>query len=212
MKILKLSAAAFLAATISAKDFNGDLKLGYKQSSKGLKDLSLGVKLGFVSDSWHNLSVGATICSSTALNKKDGAEIPFFNSSNNSYAIMCEAYLKGSWNNTEIKIGRQILDTPFADSDDIGMVPNSFEAVTVQNSSLPHTLFTFAYLYKMAGVDAEILEKFTKINGSKGVWTAGVSYSGIKNLQLSLWYYNINRASRDKLAYIEAVYENSFGI
>ena len=54
----------------------------------------------------------------------------------NAYAILGELYLKVKFGNTELKIGRQELNTPFADMDDGGMVPNTFEALSVLNTDV----------------------------------------------------------------------------
>ncbi len=206
-KLLILSAAISISALYGA-DFNGYLQLGYQHDDKGNTDIALGSKLGYLSSDFSGLKFAFTIYASTALNSHDGAGIPFFNSNNNSYAILNEAYIKGSWSNTEIKAGRQILDTPFADSDDLGMVPNSFEAVKIENKTIPNTTLTALFLNKMSGVDAKIPEKFNKINGNRGVWVLGAAYSGIENLELSGWYYRINKADIDKIYYLEANYKN----
>ncbi len=47
-------------------------------------------------------------------------------------------------------VGRQVIDTPFADSDDIGMMPNRFEAYTLRNSDLENTTLTVTHIVKMA--------------------------------------------------------------
>ncbi len=68
----------------------------------------------------------------------------FLGSNGQSYSILGESYLKFQYGNSSIKAGRQIIDTPYADSDDIGMVPNSFEGYTFTNRDLDNTTILFS--------------------------------------------------------------------
>ena len=45
------------------------------------------------------------------------------------YAILGEAWLGAHFPSIDIKLGRQAFDTPYADSDDVGMIPNTFLAL-----------------------------------------------------------------------------------
>jgi hypothetical protein len=92
--------------------------------------------------------------------------------------------------------------------DDIGMVPNTFEAAVFE-SSINNSTFFVAHLEKMAGVDAEVVNEFTKLNGSQGVQVFGATYEGFKDLALEAWYYNINEAEVDSITFLEADYEKS---
>ena len=65
----------------------------------------------------------------------------FFDDEGKGFILISQAYLDGKWGNTEIKLGRQSLDTPHADSDDIRMMPNYFEAYSITNTDIDN--FTF---------------------------------------------------------------------
>ena len=107
-------------------------------------------------------------------------------------------------------IGRQEIDTPFADTDDIGMIPNTFEAAMLVSQITEDTTMTLGHLHKMAGVDAPYPSEFTRINDDQGVQLLGVSYEGISNLVLSAWDYRLNHYQTDNIAYFEADYENKY--
>ncbi len=107
------------------------------------------------------------------------------------YSLLGELYLQGKYKNTTVKLGRQILDTPFADSDDIGMVPNLFEAYTFTSSDFSDTLLFFSHIVKMAGVDAVEPGHFSRLNGSRALQTLGIVYEGLYETTLEGWFYHM---------------------
>jgi len=138
----------------------------------------------------------------------------FFDANGDSFAQVTEAYLDGKWGETEIKIGRQLLDTPHADSDDIRMIPNYFEAYTVTNESVENLTLGAGYLSKMAGwengVDAQKFVNIGETLGTSdinGIFYASAEYEGIKDVSLSLWYYNYQDIA--DIFYAELGYEKT---
>ncbi|MCH9814432.1 MAG: OprD family outer membrane porin [Epsilonproteobacteria bacterium] len=183
--------------------YDGYLRAAYQHQDEG--EFAIGGKLHMETAQINGISVGTSFYTTHGLSDKYNDGISFFSSEQKAYSILGEAYIKAHFGSTEIKIGRQELDTPYADTDDIGMVPNSFEALSVVNSAFDDTTIVLAHLQKMAGVDAETPERFTKINGDDGVQVVGVSYEGYENLRLDGWYYNATDFA--KMSYIEADYE-----
>jgi len=133
---------------------------------------------------------------------------------------MGEAYIQGEWGNTNIKIGRVMLDTPFANANDIGMMPNTFKAGVLTNTDLPDTTITLAQIQAWHGVDLVAAQmareaaidpkkpsKFIEVNGSNNVQALGIAYEGVENLALSGWYYYLKDAEIDGIAYVDANYE-----
>ena len=121
-------------------------------------------------------------------------------SSNEKYAQLSEAYIAYEGCVLDYKLGRQIVDTPLADSDDIRMIPNTFEGIVAQ---YPSDVFdvTLGFLNRWQGVDAGLDDEWVK-TGEDGTTFIGVSYKGV--VQSSLWYYNIseqNNAIYADLAY-----------
>lgn len=173
-------------------------------------DIALGGKLHIDTKVFYGINAAASLYTTNALGKQEGNGIPFFDADNHSYTILGEAYLKGKWENTTLTVGRQEIDTPFADTDDIGMIPNTFEAAMLVSQITEDTTMTLGHLHKMAGVDAPNPSEFTRINDDQGVQLLGVSYEGISNLVLSAWDYRLNRYETDNIAYFEANYENKY--
>lgn len=189
--------------------YDGNIRLGY-QSHEVENDtdteLALGLKLHIETAPYYGLQAGATLFTSNG-NGKEGFEgVPFFDENNDNYAIMGEAYLKAIFSRTTLVMGRQSFDTPFADSDDIGMVRNTFEAYTLVNTSLQDTTLFMSHVQKWSGVDSPSPSSFTNVNGDNGMQILGITYEGYNKTTLSGWFYNLNDEAT--ISYLEASYED----
>ena len=204
-----------MSINILAKDFtliqniDGYLRGGYQNTDidgdKDYTDMAIGGKLHIDTVSWNGISAGASFYTTHPLfGENEGNGVPFFDAENNTYSILGEAYLLAQWNNTLFKIGRQELDTPFADTDDIGMVPNTFEAAILVNKDIPDTTVFLAQLYKWSGVDSDRPDEFTRLNDDNGVQVLGITYEGVKDTTLSGWFYNLH--DYVKISYLDASY------
>ncbi|WP_024787729.1 MULTISPECIES: OprD family outer membrane porin [unclassified Lebetimonas] len=222
MKKITLSAVAFLMLGGVAfaennnvvnsdllKKVDGYVRLGYQHDDKDSKtDLAIGGKLHAETKSFSGISAGVSFYTTNAIrNNHDGGSVPFFDADNKSYSILGEAYLLGKFKNTTIKIGRQELDTPFADTDDNGMIPNTFEAEILTNTDLLGTTIVLGQIQRWAGVDTDEPSKFTKLIDKHNVQVGGITYEGIENLALSAWYYNLKDNDIDRIFYTDANYE-----
>jgi hypothetical protein len=185
----------------------GNLRLGiiHAEDDAGVETdgSAIGGKLGYISPAWNGLSAGATLYTTGELLDDENGD--FFSSENGSYSILGEAYVQGVYANTMLRIGRFELDTPHADSDDIRMVPNTFQGLLLSNSDIAGATLYLTHLDKWAGVDSDIPETFQEMNGDDGITAVGAIYEGIDKLALQGWYY----LGRDfaNLLYLEAVYE-----
>ena len=62
-------------------------------------------------------------------------------------AVLGQAYIRYSGvYETEIKLGRQLLETFYTKSNDISMIPNTYDALIIQNKSIPKTALSFSYV------------------------------------------------------------------
>ena len=181
------------------------------KNDKVYKDDALGGKLHFETASTDGVSLGASLYTSATLFHDDNKGlISLRGEMDKSYSILGEVYLKSEFSKSILKIGRQEIETPFAQMDDIGMIPNTFEAVTLVNNDMENTILFLGYIKKMSGVDSEVIDEFTRINGSENMQVFGFSYNGLANMILSGWYYKLDGAEVDKITYFEAVYEKDF--
>ena len=175
------------------------------------EDGSIGGKLHIETAPIHGISLGSSFYTSNSFGSSDNRGlVPFRGEVANSYSILGEAYLKAAFRNTTLTLGRQEIDTPFAQVDDIGMVPNTFEAYVLENKDLPDTTLFVGKIQKMAGVDAEVVDQFTRVNGSNNMQVVGLTYEGIKNLNFNAWYYRLKDAEINSIAYMETTYESVF--
>lgn len=189
------------------KTVDGYVRAGYQADGDDATDLALGGKLHVETNAWYGLSAGASFYTTNVIGDNDGAGVPFFDANNKSYSILGEAYIKGEWGNTMLKIGRQEIDTPFLDTDDIGMVPNTYEAALLVNTDITDTTITVGHIERMAGVDADVdPSKFEDIRSNDYVQLVGIEYEVSENLALSGWYYNLKNPLTDNLVYADITY------
>lgn len=104
-----------------------------------------------------------------------------------SYTEMAEAYLNYRYQEFNLRAGRQILNTPLADSDDIRIISNTFEAYifTYENEG-----FTFlaGNIQSWQGFDAGLESPWQK-TGLSGTNLIGVNYHDL--WESNAWFYNI---------------------
>ena len=122
---------------------------------------------------------------------------PELSSSQKEYTDVTQAYINYNYKNINLRAGRQALDTPLADTDDIRMIPNSFEAYTISYESDSFTLMGGS-IKSWQGVDADLDAKWSDA-GKDGTYFAGFSYSS-DILDTNLWFYNINGEAGDDTA------------
>jgi hypothetical protein len=202
-----LYSAAGMAAVQAQEGVFGNLRLGLIHAENESGDQSdgsaIGGKLGYITPTWHGLSAAATFYTTGELFDDENGD--FFSSEHSSYSLLGEAYLQGRYGDTQLQLGRFELDTPHADTDDVRMVPNTFQGLLLSNTDLSGTTLYLAHLDQWAGVDAEIPERFQEMNGDNGVTAVGALYEGGEWLALQGWYYH--GSDYAKLFYLEAMFE-----
>lgn len=127
-----------------------------------------------------------------------------------SYAILGEAYIGYK---DIFKVGRQVIDTPYADSDDIRMNINTFEALTLHYELQNLTLYG-GYLKRWQGVDTgeDDFYKFRKLfyNESEEAHSQGVLFASLgfefESLEGALWVYYVEKMA--SIIYGEASYHH----
>ena len=140
------------------------------------------------------------------LSGKEDERNPNLSSSAGSYSKLTQASIDYSYEGLDVRIGRQIIDTPLADSDDIRMIANSFEAY-VLNYEIDNITLMLAHLLAWQGYDANLDEAWIK-TGENGTNFVGIVYSD-SNVDTSIWYYNVNGKADDFMAsnsiYMDAI-------
>jgi hypothetical protein len=114
-----------------------------------------------------------------------------------SYTTVAEAYLSYTYEQFSARAGRQSFDTPLADTDDIRMIPNSFEAYTLLYEAEQYTVM-LGHFDRWQGGDAGLENKWSK-TGKDGVNFGGLSFEG-ELLEANGWVYNFSNASQEDIA------------
>ena len=118
-----------------------------------------------------------------------------------SYTDLTEAYINYEINGLNLRIGRQVVDTPLADSDDIRMVPNTFEAY-MATYEIDSFSIVAGHLNRWQGADAGLDDGWVK-TGKDGVNLAGVTFSN-DDFEVNGWYYNISGEEGNNAIYLDA--------
>ncbi len=193
----------------SNQSISGNLRLGYQYGKDSIgsgNEVAAGGFLHYETEEYKGVSFGGTLSATYGDKRGDGGY--FIHGVSNNIVALSEAYLRIQDENSEFKVGRQTIDTPFANSDDIGMIKNYFGGATFLNTSLKDTTITAGYIRSMSTGSGDEQNKFTKLDN--GVFMAGVEYEGIENLRLQAWHYDDFKNLG--VTYIDGVYKTSLGM
>ena len=204
-----------LGEDIYVQHMNGEVRAGWIEASGSDATFALGGHIHFDTPSYRGLKAGLGFytASDFGLGPKEANE-DFFGTDKKGYTFVSEAYVEysGVW---DIKIGRQNLETPHADSDDIRMVPNYFEAA-VARGELWGAKIEAGYITRMGGWEnGGKPAKFVRLGKVFGVEqkTDGAAYVGVQgnfaSVDLSVWGYHM--ADMANVLYMEAAKELEWG-
>jgi len=193
-------------------NMNGYVKIAYQYSKyeedeKSLQGaiggaLHFGQKLGKFVDFETTLFTSQPIFKDI---RSDNVDIPLFNSQGNGYFLLGELYATVHTDNTALKIGRQIIDTPFVQEYDIAIIPNVFEGISLHSELTEDILLEAFWFHKMAGgIYTDIPESFENINDDKGIFSLGILFHIWKNITNQVWIYQL--ATEEKYSYIDETY------
>ncbi len=192
----EVSVVSNLKHMFSDAKITGQLKTMYgnynykKESILNTYATAIGGIIKYELASLNGLNAAAAVYTSHNVNfatGKDTHQNPELSSDKGYYTEMDEAYLNYKYNEFNFRAGRQTLDTPLADSDDIRMIQNTFEAY-IATYNLNGFEFIAGNIQNWQGFDAGLENPWSK-TGKDGTNLAGIKYSD--TLELSAWYYNI---------------------
>jgi len=176
---------------------------------------SFGGEFGFNTAGFHGFQAHFAAYVSQSLDfinpdKKDLNE-DFFAKDLNSFAYIAEASINYSNDFFQTKIGRVRVETPFANSDDIRMAPNTFEGAWANIDYNDKLKIQLLYFNRWAGYDSQdestgaFQNEFKDLVSSESFGMAGASitYKYAKNSEASFWYNYIDNMSA--IAYAEVI-------
>ncbi|MDD2837660.1 MAG: OprD family outer membrane porin [Sulfuricurvum sp.] len=137
--------------------------------------------------------------------------------SEEAIGVLAEGYLEYKAGKTDLKVGRQIIESTLLASNDTKMVPNTFEAAVVENKDVPDTKLRLGYITQQKLRDHQTFHSILAYQkrvenddsaGHAGLTPAKIAAAGedkdpemifvtaenksIKNLKLNADYYNID--------------------
>lgn len=190
-----------------AAGLGAGLRLGYSHTEDvagtDTESLLVGVRLDGTTPQWRGLSLGGTFYATTPIGNLDDDDL-FLDPNGSGYAILDQLWLAAETPLGNLKVGRQEIDTPFADRDDRGMMPNTFEAALLEAEPGEGVHLTLGHMRHWAGVDSPGREDFVAINGDHGASFLGLTGS-LASWEWQGWYYY--QKDGTDIAYVEAATE-----
>lgn len=207
-------------------DTFGKLRLAYIDSAhkisntpKEEKDATaFGSEFGFNTASFHDFSFHLSAYVSQGIStlnpSRDERNEDFYDVDGKSFIYIGEASLDYNSEFFQTRLGRVRVDTPYANSDDIRMAPNTFEGAWA-NIDYTSTLKTqLLYFNKWAGYDSQDEEAGESQNEFKnlvdadsfGMLGASLAYEYAKNSEVSIWYNYIDSMAAITYAEIVGIY------
>ena len=203
----------WLSATAHATSFDdafrnatttGQLRFGYISSApdvtpaaKTTTGAALGGEIKFETAKWNNIQFAVAPYFVEKLDALSGdasnseLNTDFFNAKGKAFAYVGEAYVNYDFAKGSLRLGRQKLDNPFINTDDIRMFSNTFNAVWLNmNLSKSLTLET-GIVGSWAGFDST-QDIFSKAS-NEGVTALGVNYKQSDAFSTQAWYYNFDK-------------------
>ncbi len=200
-----------LTEMFSDGEVSGQIRLGYatnRVKTSGDKDTyatAAGGQLKYETASLMGVSFGAAMQTSHSINGLSGRDDKYNNelaSNEKSYTELAEAYVNFSYEGFEFRGGRQLIDTPLADSDDIRMTPHTFEAYIASYTFKDLGLaFIVGNILSWQGVDSETNSGEPYANVENNVWAetgadgtrlGAITYAS-DYVEASLWYYDVTK-------------------
>ena len=192
------SSTATLADALSNGTVSGQIRAGYIYidpkfaGDPTLISTAIGGQLKYQSDKLYGLNFGMAFYMSQSIDaltssSDDGTINDELFGETGHYTLPAEAYVDYKYENFQLRIGRQLIDTPYADSDDIRMTPNTFEALI---ATYNYEDFTFwgGYLTRWQGPDAGSYAFEDLVGDGDSVTLLATTYAD-DTIESSLWYY-----------------------
>ncbi len=185
-------------------DCVGYLRAGYLHSSigspKNLSAHSVGGELGchYQINDQIKVHLGVFGSADIGLNPDNKNRIhgDFYNADLGSYLMLGEAFVSLSFAQLEANLGRQRLDTPHMDSDDLRMVPNLFEAYLVNYQLTEQVAVGAGFIRAMAGWEnGGDQSHFIGVGDALGgdgnsAWVSWATFEDAA-INASVWYYKV---------------------
>lgn len=215
LKKILLFPLLFSISQIQANDFgsaikntsvSGLVRAGYINvnpdiaGNKTTSATAIAAQLKLETGIWHGLQIGVAPYVVQKISDLSGDKSDnelngdFFDRTNDSYAYLGEAYLNYSRGAGSLRIGRQLLDNPFINTDDIRSHPNTFDAVWLNYRFSDALNIEAGKVKRWAGFDSGASQEKFKKASNDGVVAIGASYQLNQNQAYQAWYYDFDNS------------------
>jgi hypothetical protein len=147
-----------------------------------------GVSLGFAFYTGQGMGLNDSDKDVYGLLNKDEA------GNHDSFVTLGESFISIEKYDSILKIGRQEQELPWINGDDNRLTPQSTQAYTFVNNSIPNLEIFVSHVTKMRGKAAENFDSMTGYAGlsqdNRGVTVAALAYGGIENVNLQIWNFH----------------------
>lgn len=204
-------------------DVYGKLRLAYINSAHKISitpkvtkhATSVGSELGLKTASINNFSFNIAAYISQGVNflnpSSEDRNEDFFDVYGDSFIYIAQASLDYNSELFQTRIGRVRVDTPYANSDDIRMAPNTFQGAWANIDYTDKLKTQLIYFDKWAGYDSQDEEalasqsEFKELvsSDSFGMLGGSLTYEYAKNSEVSFWYNYIDEMAG--IAYSEII-------
>lgn len=198
--------------TLSIDLRNYAFERDFEGATTDREDIAVGGIVRYRSRDWSGISAGLSLYTSQCLEVDDDKNVYGLlgkdeQGDHESYSVLGEAFFKWHAEDTEFRIGRQQITTPWLNPHDVRMTPNSFEAVFLKNSSMKGLELSFAHVTKVKPkTETQFLamSEYVAADGDEPLTLVGASWSGVPGLRLQGWDYLVHEVWND--IYLRADY------
>lgn len=194
----------------------GHIRLGYIDMSpdvageKSTSAAAIGGHIKFETAEWNKLQLAIAPYFSEKIGfisgNEDSGELngDFFDSNKVSFAYLGEAYVNYALQDGFVRYGRQLIETPFINTDDLRMLPHSFEGVWANFSTTKNLDIESGWVRRWAGFNTGGDQHEFKDAGEEGVFALGAKYTPSKAVDAQAWYYDVRKSFQ--ILYADLIY------
>ena len=126
-------------------------------------------------------------------NQEDQGGTGLLTSDNEGFAVVGEAYFKARVAQTEARIWRQRIDTPFINANDSRMLPQTFEAYGLKSGDIDNLDLSLFFVDREKGRDTDLFKPMSYMAGlrgvDRGVIMTGADWKPFDYLPVRFWNY-----------------------
>lgn len=193
-------ATAVKESTISGEFRNYFFQRDFEGGTTDKEDFAVGGRLHFETGSIYGINVGLSFYTSQGMGLNDDGKDVYGllakddEGDHESYTALGESYIQGVFGKTTIKIGRQEMRTPWINVWDCRLTPQSNEAYTINNKTIPGFEFIASHVNRIKRRTATSFISMSEAAigpnaEDEPVTLGGIIFTGVKGLKLQFWDY-----------------------